>query len=73
MRLPDNIIIDGRAYSWRRIQALRRQQLATWREAQPQQPALFALKDDRRPVSERSADGRYAEPTLLAFLQDKPP
>ena len=69
MRKPDIIIIDGRAYSWRALLEVRRQQLDAWKAAQPQQPALFELRLDRRPESERSASGRYAEPTLLTFLQ----
>ncbi len=70
MRKPDTIMIDGRVFSWRRILELRRAQIEAWKTAQPQQPALFALKDDRRPEPERSAAGRYREPTLLALLQD---
>ena len=31
----------------------RRQQLAAWKSSQPQQPALFELKDDCRPAAER--------------------
>ena len=56
------IEIDGKRYAWRDILALRREQ--TKRERQPQ-PALFDLKDDARPISQRSAAGRYAEPTLF--------
>jgi hypothetical protein len=68
----DTIIIDGHAYSWRRILELRRQQLEAWRAAQPKQPSLFDLKEDRRPVLKRSAAGRYWGPTLLSLLQDDP-
>ena len=70
MRRPDTIIIGGRAYSWRAILDARRAQLEAWKAAQPQQPALFALKDDCRPAAERSAAGRYQEPTLLALIRD---
>ena len=70
MRAPDTMIIDGRAYSWRALCEQRRAQLEAWRAAQPQQPALFALKDDSRPATERTAAGRYAEPTLLSLLRD---
>lgn len=73
MKAPDIIIIEGRAYSWRAILALRRQQLEAWCKAQPQQPALFELKKDRRPACERTAAGRYEEPTLLALLQERLP
>ncbi len=54
--------IDGKRYLWRDILMLRREQRR--RERQPQ-PTLFELKDDARPVSQRSAAGRYAEPTLF--------
>ncbi len=68
MNAPDLFVIDGRAFSWRRICELRRQQIEAWKRARPQQPALFALRDDRRPEPERTAAGRYREPTLLAWL-----
>lgn len=70
MRKPDTIIIDGRAYSWRRILELRRAQIEAWKAARPDQPALFDLKSDRRPQCERTAAGRYREPSLLALIQD---
>jgi hypothetical protein len=70
MKPPDRIVIEGRAYSWRTILELRRAQLEQWRAARPAQPALFELKTDRRPEAERTAAGRYREPTLMAFLQD---
>lgn len=72
MAKPDTIMIDGRAYSWRAILDIRRQQIEAWKKARPEQPALFELKDDKRPESERSAAGRYSEPSLLAWLQDGP-
>jgi len=71
MKRPDTIIIEGHAYSWRAILDARRAQLEAWKAAQPQQPALFALKDDYRPAAERSAAGRYQEPTLLSLLQER--
>jgi len=70
MKRPDTIVIEGRAYYWRAILELRRKQLEEWQAAQPQQPALFDLIDDRRPAAERCASGRYQEPTLLAWLQE---
>jgi hypothetical protein len=33
------------------------------------QPALFMLKEDYRPVAERTAAARYAEPTLLCWMR----
>jgi hypothetical protein len=68
MAKPDTIIVDGHAYSWQRLCELRRQQLEAWRLSQPEQPALFALKADYRPKLERTASGRYREPTLFADL-----
>jgi hypothetical protein len=65
MSRPDTITIDGRAYRWRDIVELRRQQLAAWKAARPEQPALFALKEDCRPAAERTVAGRYREPSLL--------
>jgi hypothetical protein len=61
---PDIILIGGRAFRWQEICEPRRQQLEAWKAAQPRQLALFELKEDRRPASERTAAGRYAEPTL---------
>jgi hypothetical protein len=58
------IEIDGKRYLWRDILARRREQRKAF--CQAQQPALFALKDDRRPAAERSAAGRYLEPSLFA-------
>jgi hypothetical protein len=68
MRKPDTIIIDGRAFSWRRIVELRRAQIEAWKKAQPDQPALFDIKTDCRPKAECTAAGRYCEPTLLSIL-----
>ena len=31
MKAPDTIVIDGRAYSWKRLLELRREQLEAWR------------------------------------------
>ena len=70
MKAPDRIVIEGRAYSWKNIIDLRRAQLEEWQALQPKQPALFEMKHDRRPEAERSAAGRFQEPTLLAYLQD---
>lgn len=69
MKSPDTIIIGGHAYSWWQILELRRKQLEAWKAARPDQPALFPLKEDSRPAGERTAAGRYSEPTLLALLR----
>lgn len=70
MRKPNTIIIDGRAYSWKRLCEQRRAQIAAWKASRPVQPALFDLKNDSRPKPERTAAGRYAEPTLLDRLRE---
>jgi len=61
----DVFLIDGRAYSWRRLCELRRAQLQAIRKAEGSQPALFELREDCRPPIERTATGRYREPGLL--------
>jgi len=50
---------------------LRKAQLEESRAAQMRQPALFPLQNDRRPEPERTAKGRYSEPTLLAWLMEE--
>lgn len=58
---PKSVRIDGKMYLWKDIVRMRREQ----RQPAPLQPALFELKEDARPASQRSADGRYREPTLF--------
>lgn len=70
MAKPDTVIIDGHAFSWQRICDLRRQQLEAWKAEQARQLVLFELKDDSRPEAERTAAGRYLEPTLFTLLAD---
>lgn len=57
------IEIDGKRYLWRDILALRRTQIAAYRKAQ--QPLLFEPKHDCRPEAQRTAAGRYFEPSLF--------
>ena len=73
MRSPDTLMVDGHAFSWRRLLELRRRQLEEWRKARPDQPALFEMRQDARPKTERSAEGRLKEPTLMAWLDERPP
>jgi len=61
----DAFILEGRAYSWKRLCELRREQLEAIRKARGTQPALFALRDDCRPPSQRCASNRYSEPCLF--------
>ena len=72
MTKRDTILIGGYAYSWQEICELRRRQLDARKAAQPRQLALFELKDDSRPIAERTAAGRYREPTLLSWLGETP-
>ena len=65
MAKPDTIIVNGHAFSWQQLCELRRQQLEAWKAAHGEQPALFELRDDCRPQAERTAAGRYLEPSLL--------
>jgi len=64
MPVPRFIEIDGRPHLWRDLLQQRRQQLAAARQAA--QPALFELREDCRPPAERTAAGRYREPSLFA-------
>jgi hypothetical protein len=61
----DILIIDGRAYSWRRLCELRRAQIEAQNRERLRQLALFELHDDCRPVTERTAANRYQQPSLL--------
>ncbi len=65
MAKPDILYVDGHAFSWRRLCDLRRQQLEARASAEGHQPALFELKTDCRPRSERTPAGRYRQPSLL--------
>lgn len=58
------IEIDGKRYLWREVLQLRREQRKAY--ARAQQPVLFELKDDCRPVADRTAAGRYQEPSLFS-------
>jgi hypothetical protein len=61
----DVFILDGRAYNWRKMCELRRQQIEASRAAHGIQPALFELHEDYRPACERSASYRYSGPSLF--------
>ncbi len=67
MRNADIIVIDGRPYSWQQLRVLRREQRAARDAAQGRQLTLFDLKDDCRPAGERTASGRYQQPSLLGW------
>jgi hypothetical protein len=59
---PAFIVIDGKRYLWRDILKLRRDQKKAARQPQL---TLFELKEDSRPATQRTAEGRYTEPLLL--------
>ena len=66
-RAPRFIDLDGKRYLWRDLVKLRQEQReAVW---QGEQPALFELREDCRPATDRTAAGRYLEPSLFAQLQ----
>lgn len=69
MRKPDILIVDGHAFSWQRLCDARRQQLEAWKKAEARQLALFDLMADCRPRAERTAAGRYREPSLLEGMR----
>jgi hypothetical protein len=71
MTKPDTVFVGGHAFSWHELCELRRQQLEERKAAQPRQLALFELRDDCRPLAERTADGRYAEPTLFTLIAER--
>ena len=58
------IEIEGKRYLWRDLLQLRRLQRKA--SAHSSQPALFDLKEDCRPKTERTAEGRYREPPLFS-------
>lgn len=59
---PTFIVIDGKRYVWKEILRLRREQRKATRQPQL---TLFALKEDSRPASQRTVEGRFTEPTLF--------
>jgi hypothetical protein len=69
MPAPKFIDIDGKRFVWRELLQRRREQLAA--AAKLEQPVLFELKEDCRPILERTAAGRYSEPSLFASIERK--
>ena len=63
MPAPKFIDIDGKRFVWRELLQRRREQLSA--AARMEQPALFKMKEDWRPIPERTAAGRYSEPSLF--------
>lgn len=63
MRKPPYLLLDGKRYLWRDVLERRRAQCAAFIEAR--QLALFALREDVRPETHRTATGRYQQPGLF--------
>lgn len=61
--MPKTIVLNGKRIAWKEVLRLRQEQLANERKAK--QPALFELKNDKRPAAHKKASGRYQEPTLF--------
>jgi hypothetical protein len=55
------------AFSLARAVRRRREQVAA--AAKVVQPVLFEMEEDSRPASERTAAGRYSEPSLFTFME----
>ena len=64
---PRHIVINGKPYLWHELVKMRREQLRAY--AKQKQLALFEVKEDYRPETERTASGRYRQPSLLASLE----
>ena len=65
MTRPRFLEIDGRRYLWRDLVQRYRAQCAPATE----QPTLFPLREDQRPLGERNAAERYREPSLFTLLE----
>jgi hypothetical protein len=64
MSRPKYVTIDGKRHLWKDVVAQYREQAAA--AARPEQPLLFAeLHFDVKPVAERTAADRYANPGLF--------
>ena len=69
MPAPSTILIDGKRYRWKDLVQLRREQREAARRVT--QLELFGdLAEDSRPAHERTASGRYQQPSLFTLLAD---
>lgn len=62
---PRYLVLDGKRYQWAELLRLRKEQRKAAKKEQPTQPTLFPLKEDCRPPTQKTARGRYEEPTLF--------
>ena len=70
MPAPSTILIDGKRYRWKDLVRLRREQREAARRVT--QLELFDdLPEDSRPTHERTASGRYQQPSLFTLLPDE--
>jgi hypothetical protein len=60
---PRHIVLDGKAYVWRDLVRMRREQLQAVTKAR--QLTLFEAMEHVRPEAHRTAAGRYTEPSLF--------
>jgi hypothetical protein len=60
---PRYIVIEGKRYLWNDLLKLRQEQQKATK--QKRHPTLFELREDSRPASQRTAEGRFIEPTLF--------
>jgi hypothetical protein len=63
MSAVKTVVIHGERIAWKDVLRLRREQLEKARKRE--QPALFELRNDRRPPTHKRAAGRDTEPTLF--------
>ena len=64
MPAPKFIDIDGKRFLWRDLLQRRREQVAA---ASVEHRVLFEMNEDYRPEPERTAAGRYSEPSLFSL------
>jgi hypothetical protein len=58
------IVVNTKLALRKELLTRRREQLAA--VAKSEQPTLFEMKDDRRPIADRTAADRYLEPSLFS-------
>ena len=59
---PRYLVLDGKRYLWADLLRLRQEQR---KAAKKEQPALFSLKEDCRPPTQKTACARSQQPTLF--------
>jgi hypothetical protein len=67
MASPKFVEIEGKRFLWRELLQRRRDQLMA--VGKTEQPALFELKEDRRPMPARNSAGRHREPSLFSLTR----